>query len=440
MSGFLIAANVALLFSIWFCARQTLLARPLLVLLAVMSLYFVMLPAFNTETLYAWRFARLSEEELRAKYLVASTVFLFFFLITLAIGIRIKLPLIDRGWAYLFSDLQTRGLLTGYLVFVVICFFAQTILHGSLFYVFESKSAFEVATENNSGRWSLVILGSSLIYPTVILIGHLQERRRLATVAFYTVTLSLIYLIVCTPQTRTWAAALLLSLMFLRSEKIGAFRFFGIALGGVLVGMILLIVLDIVRQGTSFSDIDMSEFLQNLPKALFLLFTPYENALLAIDHADATGSFFWFKYLLGAATPLQLLPGALFPFRPSVDKEKVMTESILGEIKDFDYFQDDSTFTFTIMGSGYSDAGMLGVAVAGVVYAFITVLLARGLFISASARLMSYFTLLLLFAGYRLSSEVNLQIVYIVGMFTVLYRMVCKISIGGVSVGGNKSP
>lgn len=428
MDNLLLAVNAALLAGIWYSARQTLLARPLMVLLAVMSLYFVLLPAFNEETLYAWRLMRFSEQELRSKYIVASTVFLTSYTLTLSAGLRIKLPTIDRGWSYLFSGLETRGLVTAYLFFVGICFLAQIMLHGSPFYMFESKSAFEVATENSSGRWSLVILGSSLIYPTVMLLGHLQSTRGLRQVIAISLALGLVYLIVCTPQTRTWAAALLLSMMFLRTEKIGLLRFLAACLGAAVVGLVLLIALDLYRQGQSISELDSGSFLSDLPKALFLLFTPYENAILAIDHADATSSFYYFRYLLGAATPLQLLPGALFPFRPDVDKEKVMTESIFGEIKGFDFFQDDSTFTFTILGSGYADAGMFGVVVAGFSYALLTLILSRGLQLSGSARLIAYFVLILLFAGYRLSNEVNLQVIYVVAMFTALSRILAKLT------------
>lgn len=438
MDSIFISINAVLLGLIWLSARGSLLSRPLLILITILSLYFVLLPSFNEDTFYAWRFARAPEQDLRAKYLGCSSLFLLTFWLTLVLGLRISLGKVDQGWRYLFSGFSTRGLLFSYLVFVATCFVAQVILHGSVLYMTESKSAFEVASENSSGRWSLVILGSSLIYPTVILIGHLQTTRKFKTTAFYAIILSIIYLVVCTPQTRTWAAALLLSLMFLYTEKVGLWKFLSVCLISAIIGLLLLFVLDSVRQGKSIgNDHEWSEIVTDLPKALLLLFTPYENAMLAIDHSDATSTFFWFRYLLGAATPLQLLPGALFPFRPDVDKERVMTDSIFGEIKDFDYFQDNSVFTFTVMGSGYSDGGLLGVATSGIVYAFLIVLLSKGLKFSGAARLTTYYMLLLLFAGYRLSNEVNLQGIYVIFMFILFSKILTMIRFNGRSFLGS---
>ena len=428
MNAILITANALLLTGIWFSARNTLLARPLLVLLTVFSLYFVILPLLNNETLYAWRFSRGPDSQLIENYLIGSSIFLVFFFLTFSTGRHIRISAVDRAFGIIYKETKLKGFIFSYLIFLVICFLCQTLLHGSIGYIFESGSAFEVATENSSGRWSLVILGSSLIYPMVLLIGKIQSSQKLSSTLVWTILLSLIYLIICTPSTRTWAAALLLSLLFLYSEKISSVRFFiGVTLSAI-VGLVLLIALDIYRLQLPVQDIQWTDFLANIPKSLLLMFSPYENSMLAIDYSDATANFFWFKYLAGAATPLQLLPGALFPFRPDVDKERVLTESVFGQIKNFDFFHDDSTFTFTVMGSGYTDAGYVGVAIAGIIYATLIILVSRGLIFGAAGRLMTYFSLILIFAGYRLSNEVNLQVLYIILMFVIITRMISTLT------------
>lgn len=419
------ATLVILVLAFWRYAIRRQDSLPFLMLALYLTVYLIILPFFQDDTLLAWRYVSAGIDGPRQTYLIGSICFLIGMFVSLYGLNRINTGMPAAIWGGVYRGLTWRGLLLAYALFAVVCFAVQTSTFGSPLYMFEAKDQFAAASQYAEGHWYLVILSSSLIVPTVLLMGKATQSLRSWRFALVALVLALAYFLICAPSTRTWAVAIILSLVFYRAGKVFTARNLATL---VLVGAVsyaVLAFLDVNRRGATVSDLDVGELSSSDQsfKAVALLFIPYEDALIAIDQLDRTRNWYYFKYLAGAATPLQLVPKALFPYRPDSDKETDLTKNIFGEIKDIEFFHDDSTLTYTVMGAGYTDCGLPGCLVAGVVYGLLILLFAGGLQYPGPGRIMSMYNLIQLFAGYRLSNEVNLQYFYTTLMFLIVIGM-----------------
>jgi hypothetical protein len=113
-----------------------------------------------------------------------------------------------------------------------------------------------------------------------------------------------------------------------------------------------------------------------------------------------------FSQLVGALTPIVLIPSAILPIKIRADKDSVLTKMFFPEGVDTRFYHEGGTITFTVPGSGYADAGYFGVLVASVVYA---VLFCVYIWIyrwgNPSAKFIAAVFMLAHIVGYRLSVE-----------------------------------
>jgi hypothetical protein len=133
--------------------------------------------------------------------------------------------------------------------------------------------------------------------------------------------------------------------------------------------------------------------------------SPVDNAVLLYSEMANHGSTY-FVQLLGAITPLVLLPSSLFPFKLPADKDAELTRMFFPEGADTAFYHEGSTLTFTVPATGYADAGYLGVFVASIIYVLLLCwyirIFRRG---SKSARYIAAYLMLVHIVGFRLSIE-----------------------------------
>jgi hypothetical protein len=133
--------------------------------------------------------------------------------------------------------------------------------------------------------------------------------------------------------------------------------------------------------------------------------SPVDSAVLLYDQMS-TPNLMYFQYLLGAITPLVMVPSSLLPFKPRPDKDVALTDLFFPGGAPSQFYHEGSTLTFTIPGSGYADAYYLGTFVASALYVAIfcvyVSIYRKG---PRSAKYIAAFYMLLHIAGYRLSIE-----------------------------------
>jgi hypothetical protein len=114
-----------------------------------------------------------------------------------------------------------------------------------------------------------------------------------------------------------------------------------------------------------------------------------------------------------ALTPMVLIPSSIFPFKIPADKDSELTRMFFPEGVDTTFFHEGSNLTFTIPGSGFADAGYVGVFVSSLVYAILFCvyiwIYRRG---SPSAKFIAAVYMLIHIVGYRLSVEALLMTFY----------------------------
>jgi hypothetical protein len=125
-----------------------------------------------------------------------------------------------------------------------------------------------------------------------------------------------------------------------------------------------------------------------------------------------------FLQLAGALTPMVLIPSSIFPIKIPADKDSELTRMFFPEGVDTTFYHEGSNLTFTIPGSGFADAGYIGVLVSSLVYAVLFCvyiwIYRRG---SPSAKFIATVSMLIHIVGYRLSVEALLMTFYSTFLF-----------------------
>jgi hypothetical protein len=334
-------------------------------------------------------------------------------------GYRPGRPLIQ--W-FDFSRARPRGIWLTYLALMVISFIGSTIKFADAGYLLSSASAFDASMNQADGSWYINYVSESLFYGAILVMAFYCSRMApVKSFALLVFVLALTYIWV-KMAARTGVLVMLIawlscSLSAARQRSLSIFR---VALFGYFL-LILLYVGNFVRLGNT-EDINIARAGFGAAIAAVSDLSPVDCSVLLyseMHNYDSTN----FSQLVGAITPIVLIPSAVLPIKIRADKDSVLTKMFFPEGIDTRFYHEGGTLTFTVPGSGYADAGFFGVLVASLVYAALFCvyiwIYRRG---SASARFIAAVFMLSHIVGYRLSVESLLMTFYTTMLFIGIAR------------------
>lgn len=321
-----------------------------------------------------------------------------------------------------FSRATSRGIWLTFACFMVMSFVGSAIIFSDVGYMWSSMSAFDAATNQAAGSYYLNYIAESLFYGAILVIGFYYSRMTPArSFALLIGVLSFTY-VWSRLAARTGVLVVLiawlscsLSATRQRSLSLVYIAFFGYVL------LILLYVGNLVRLGEAAS-IDVSNAVFGAAIAAASDLSPVDSSVLLYSEMSQHESTH-FVQLAGALTPMVLIPSSIFPLKIPADKDTELTKVFFPEGVDTTLFHEGSNLTFTVPGSGFADAGYVGVFVSSLVYAILFCvyiwIYRRG---SPSARFIAAVYLLIHIVGYRLSVEALLMTFYSTFLFLGLSR------------------
>lgn len=410
MIEFLLILNLILLFLVYRLLMEK-VGRIISVFYGVYTGAFVVLkPALAYYAGILYPFSTNSPEAM-TRLLVGSLIFL----VVQWWGVRFftdKLPHTSVLRWFDFDHADARGVTLAFLALMALSYLACVIKFGSATYLFHYLDTFAATMAVANGSFYLNILSEILVYGLLMVVGRNYWKYPASRSFLMLIGMLLITFLWTKMANRTTILVAILAwvacaMSFKRQRDMGLFRF-------GLLGYFLLILLYVVNyfrlgqiSSVSSGSIAFGAFTGALADLV-----PVDDALLLYGTIDSH-QLTHFIYLLGAITPLLLLPSALVPFKPRLDKDSTLTDIFFPHGADQTFFHEGSTLTFTIPASGYADAWFLGTFVASVVYValfcFYVKIFRYG---SRSARYIAAFWLMIFVAAYRLSVEAALMTFY----------------------------
>ncbi len=295
---------------------------------------------------------------------------------------------------------------------MALSYLAGVIKFGSATYLFHNLDAFAATMAVANGSFYLDTLSEILVYGFLMVVSCNYWKYPAGRSLLMMIGLLLITFLWTKMSNRTTLLVAILAwvacaMSFERQRRVGLFRF-------GLLGYFLLVLLYVVNyfRAGEISSVSSANIAFGAFTGAMADLVPVDDALLLYGTIDSH-QLTHFVYLLGAITPFLLLPSALVPFKPRLDKDSTLTDIFFPHGADPTFFHEGSTLTFTIPASGYADAWFLGTFVASVVYVvlfcFYVKIFRYG---SRSARYIAAFWLMILVAAYRLSVEAALLTFY----------------------------
>jgi hypothetical protein len=321
-----------------------------------------------------------------------------------------------------FSRANRRGIWLTFIFLAVVSFIGSTIKFDDVGYLWSTVSNFDATTNQASGSYYINYVAEALFYGAIMVMAFFFSKMPPAR--------SFVLLIVVLTITYIWAklaarsgvlvvliAWLACSLTAARQRSL---NIFSIALFGYFL-LMLLYVGNLVRLG-NVEAIDPSRALFGAAIAAVSDLAPVDSAALLYSDMSKHEST-KFLQLAGAITPMVLIPSSIFPLKIPADKDSELTRMFFPEGVDTTFYHEGSNLTFTIPGSGYADAGFVGVAVSSIVYALLFCvyiwIYRRG---SPSAKFVATVFMLIHIVGYRLSVEALLMTFYSTLLFFGIAR------------------
>jgi hypothetical protein len=321
-----------------------------------------------------------------------------------------------------FSRANQRGIWLTFIFLGMVSFIGSTIKFDDAGYLWSTVSNFDATTNQASGSYYIDFLAEALFYGAIMVMAFYCSKMPPAK--------SFALLIVVLVFTYIWAklaarSGVLVVLIAWLSCSLSAARqrslnIMYIALFGYFL-LMLLYVGNLVRLG-NLEAIDPSRALFGAAIAAVSDLAPVDSAALLYSDMSKHEST-KFLQLAGAITPMVLIPSSIFPLKIPADKDSELTRMFFPEGVDTTFYHEGSNLTFTIPGSGFADAGFVGVAVSSVVYALLFCvyiwIYRRG---SASAKFVAAVYMLIHIVGYRLSVEALLMTFYSAFLFFGIAR------------------
>lgn len=316
-----------------------------------------------------------------------------------------------------FSRAKPRGIWLTFICLMMISFIGSTIKFDDVGYMWSSVSAFDAATSQAGGSYYLNFIAEALFYGAIMVIAFYCSRMGPAkSFALLIVVLALTY-IWTKLAARTGVLVVLIAWLScsLSAARQRALSIIYIALFGYVL-LVLLYVGNLVRLGDTAS-IDISRAAFGAVVAAASDLSPVDSSVLLYSEMSQHESTN-FVQLAGALTPMVLIPSSIFPMKIPADKDSELTRMFFPEGVDTTFFHEGSNLTFTIPGSGFADAGYVGVFVSSLVYAILFCvyiwIYRRG---SPPAKFIAAVYMLIHIVGYRLSVEALLMTFYSTFLF-----------------------
>jgi len=352
-----------------------------------------------------------NSESAIAALLAGSLVFLIIEYIAIRIFInhRSKVPLLA---VFDFAKAKPSAMWLTFICFMIISFVGSSIKFSDPGYLFTSTSTFDATMAQAGGSYYINYLAESLYFGMVVVLAFYSDK--LSKIKFF---LLLLILVVLTFFWAKMAARTGIMVIFvawlacaLSIQKQRALNMFYIAAFGYFL-LILLYVGNFIRLG-NIDAIDPNRAIFGAIVAASSDLGPVDNAALLYGtmHQYQNTSFI---QLMGAVTPMVLVPSSIFPLKLPADKDSELTRIFFPGGADTTFYHQGSTLTFTIPGSGYADAGYFGVVVSSLIYALILCFYIRqyrgG---STSTKFVAAVFMIIHIIGFRLSVEALLQTFY----------------------------
>jgi hypothetical protein len=321
-----------------------------------------------------------------------------------------------------FSRAQPRSIWLTFVCFMAISFIGSTIKFGDAGYLFSSANTFDASTEQANGSYYIVIVAESLFFGAIAVMAFYSSRLPLLRSFVLLIGVLIITYFWAKIASRTGMLVMLItwlacSLSIHRQRRLNVLY---IALFGYIL-LILLYVGNLVRLG-NFDAVDPAKAAFGAIVAASADLGPVDDAALLYSEMNRHQNTN-FVQLIGAITPMVLIPSSIFPLKIPADKDTELNRIFFPSGADTTFYHQGSILTFTVPGSGYADAGYFGTAVSSVVYAlifsFYLRIIRRG---SPSAKFVAVMFLVVHIVGYRLSVEALLQTFYIALLFIGLAK------------------
>ncbi len=418
----LFAANVLMLGLLYLLLNEK-AGRIIAIFYAVyMGAFIILKPALSYYFDLFYPFSTNAPEAV-GRYLVGTLIFLA---VQLA-GIRYfsdRPPAPYAARWFDFDQATPRGLTIAFIVLMGISFVGCTLKFGTPAYLVSYVDTFTATMALAQGSYYLNFVAEMLVYGMLMAIAasywrYSAGRSFLAAILIIALTFfwtKLSYRTTILVAILAWASC---AISHRQQRRWGLVR-----LG--LLGYFLLVILyvaNFIRLGAVDRLGDRNMFLSAVTGAASDL-VPVDDAIMLYQNFSSQ-NLTHFVYLLGAITPLGLVPPSLIPFKPRVDKDASLTDMYFPHGADQSFFHEAATLTFTVPASGYADAYYFGVLVASVLYVALFVWYLRIYrYGSKSSRYMAAYWLMFLVAGFRLSIE-SLMLAFYAGLlFVAVTRLI----------------
>lgn len=309
-----------------------------------------------------------------------------------------------------FDKVNSRRLLLVATLFAAATYLANVFKFGTPNYFLKNIDSFAADVNLEGGHWYVQILSWVILFPIVAMLGRAVNREltKLFTSLFAAMIL---YNILAKPSTRTETIAMFVAIMvYALSVKKLRLSLWTIGPSAACV-LLLLVFLNGVRQGNISAGAAEFAITPVLLAALQNV-GPADNGMILIDYLRHH-SWLYFRYLVPSLLPTSIIPSVIFPLKPNIDIEGVLTYTLFGFKLDPQQYHAGGTLTFTVPVAGYADLGLIGTAVAAVLFAFLFAMFLRGWRSrSTTVRFMTLFYLILISADFRLSVEALMGTIY----------------------------
>jgi oligosaccharide repeat unit polymerase len=275
---------------------------------------------------------------------------------------------------------------------------------GSSTYFTSVHDSFAAKQQMAAGTWFVEALSQIVIFALIAVLAKNIEAKpaRIWCLCLLTVIAVLMF---SQPASRTGTIAIVLAVAIYSVSRAKSLRWLLVAVPVAALAVAwLLLTLNALRMGgtlASLSELDYSAI--NLA-ATQLDLVPADDAIVLVDYFR-THSWLYFHYLLPSLLPVNVIPSAIFPYKPDPNVDRALTYSIFGFDPD-PQFHEGSILTFTVPGAGYADLWYFGVVIAAVLYGFLFSFFLRGWKSeSSSVRFITLWWLVTITAELRVSVE-----------------------------------
>lgn len=282
-------------------------------------------------------------------------------------------------------------------VITLIIFIYKVKAFGSIGFVLHNS--FTVMTTLSKGKWFVVVLSSIFInsyyYFTAYCMENKAGKERWIWLSLYFI----VTVLICGIQSRSTILSMLLVIVIYYNYMNNPIKikYFLIVAVIAILGMF---TLNVLRLGLDFSK---AFNLKSLIASMLADTNPYENLSIALTNNSSER--LWFKYLI--LVPISFIPRIIWHTKPDTVLEVYLMNKYIT-------YPVNGTMTFTLPGSLFYNAGVIGIVIGMFIYAKMI----KCIYIKFAKRgkksylgLMFYFILLTtLLNGYRLSYEGIAQI------------------------------